>query len=112
MHSATELSEAICRCVPRRPACRNALPIVIQNLPIRPLRSGAGRVTCDNPPRTTKGGPSRLGIVLRWPIGIALVSWRYMWRTTPLHRSEDQGDRSDMPADAGDDGEDMDGRQP
>jgi hypothetical protein len=60
----------------------------------------------------TKGGPSRLGIVARWPVGIAVVSWRYMWRTTPLHRSEDQGDRSDLPAAAGDDGAELDGRQP
>jgi hypothetical protein len=59
-----------------------------------------------------KGGPSRLGIVARWPVGIAVVSWRYMWRTTPLHRSEDQGDRSDLPPGAGDDGEQLDGRQP
>ena len=30
----------------------------------------------------------RVGIVARWPIGIALTCWRYMWRTTPLHRGE------------------------
>lgn len=23
-----------------------------------------------------------------WPVGVALTSWDYMWRTTPLHRSE------------------------
>lgn len=23
-----------------------------------------------------------------WPVGIALTSWDYMWRTTPLHRRE------------------------
>ena len=27
----------------------------------------------------------------RWPLGVALTSWRYMWRTTPLHRSEVRG---------------------
>jgi hypothetical protein len=47
---------------------------------------------------TTTSGPDRLGIVLRWPIGIALVSWRYMWRTTPLHRSEEAGGRGDLPS--------------
>jgi Domain of unknown function (DUF1990) len=26
--------------------------------------------------------------VLRWPVGLARVSWRYMWRTTPMHRAE------------------------
>jgi uncharacterized protein (UPF0548 family) len=24
--------------------------------------------------------------VLRWPHGVALASWRYMWSTTPIHR--------------------------
>jgi hypothetical protein len=24
----------------------------------------------------------------RWPLGIALTSWSYMWRTTPIHRRE------------------------
>jgi len=47
---------------------------------------------------TTTSRPDRLGIVLRWPIGIALVSWRYMWRTTPLHRSEEAGGRADLPS--------------
>jgi len=27
----------------------------------------------------------------RWPVGVALTSWRYMWRTTPMHRSEEPG---------------------
>jgi hypothetical protein len=39
----------------------------------------------------------RLRIVLRWPAGIALVSWRYMWRTMPLHRSEEAGGHVDLP---------------
>lgn len=29
----------------------------------------------------------RAGVVLRWPVGIGLASWRYMWRTTPVHRN-------------------------
>jgi hypothetical protein len=47
---------------------------------------------------TRENRPSRLGIVLRWPLGLAVVSWRYMWRTTPLHRSEEAGDATDLPA--------------
>jgi hypothetical protein len=39
----------------------------------------------------------RLGTAARWPVGIALTSWRYMWRTTPLHRSELPGS---LPEDA------------
>jgi hypothetical protein len=46
---------------------------------------------------TMKNRRDRLGIVLRWPLGIAVVSWRYMWRTTPLHRSEEPGGRADLP---------------
>lgn len=46
---------------------------------------------------TRGGGPGRLMTVLRWPVGIAVVSWRYMWRTTPLHRSEELGSVVDLP---------------
>jgi hypothetical protein len=38
-------------------------------------------------PRLTLRG-SRLGTLLLWPVGVGLTSWSYMWRTTPLHRSE------------------------
>jgi uncharacterized protein (UPF0548 family) len=27
----------------------------------------------------------------RWPVGVALTSWRYMWRTTPIYRSDGPG---------------------
>jgi hypothetical protein len=30
----------------------------------------------------------RAAIVARWPLGIGLTSWRYMWRVTPLERAE------------------------
>lgn len=40
---------------------------------------------------------ARLRTVLRWPAGIAIVSWRYMWRTIPLHRSEETGSHADLP---------------
>jgi hypothetical protein len=35
--------------------------------------------------------PRRLRTASRWPTGVALTSWRYMWRTTPFHRSEVEG---------------------
>jgi hypothetical protein len=35
--------------------------------------------------------PRRLRTASRWPVGIVLTSWRYMWRTTPFHRSETLG---------------------
>jgi hypothetical protein len=40
---------------------------------------------------------ARLRTVLGWPVGIAVVSWRYTWRTIPLHRSEEAGTRADLP---------------
>ena len=40
---------------------------------------------------------TRLGIVLRWPIGLALMSWRYLWRITPVYRREEDGGPEDLP---------------
>jgi uncharacterized protein (UPF0548 family) len=40
----------------------------------------------------------RLATATRWPIGVLLTSWRYLWRTTPMHRLELAGSlRHDMP---------------
>jgi hypothetical protein len=33
----------------------------------------------------------RLATAARWPLGLALTSWSYMWRTTPMHRREETG---------------------
>lgn len=60
---------------------------------------------------TRASRPDRLATVLRWPLGLALVSWRYMWRTTPLHRSEEIGSIDDLPDRGGQDIEPADGRQ-
>ncbi|MEX1141586.1 MAG: DUF1990 family protein [Thermoleophilaceae bacterium] len=34
---------------------------------------------------------NRVATASRWPLGVALTSWRYLWRTTPLHRREEPG---------------------
>jgi hypothetical protein len=34
-------------------------------------------------------------MALRWPFGIGLTSWHYMWRTTPMHRREQAGSMDD-----------------
>jgi Domain of unknown function (DUF1990) len=34
----------------------------------------------------------RLAGAARWPVGVLLTSWRYMWRTVPLHRREERED--------------------
>lgn len=38
-----------------------------------------------------------LAVITRWLWGTALVTWRYLWETTPLHRSESVGDEWDRP---------------
>jgi Domain of unknown function (DUF1990) len=40
----------------------------------------------------------RLTTATRWPLGVTLTSWRYFWRTVPLHRTEEEGDSAtDLP---------------
>src|SRR5690348_5188098 len=36
---------------------------------------------------------------LTWPFGVALTSWDYMWRTTPMHRTERTGAFADATSD-------------
>ncbi len=50
--------------------------------------------------------------MLGWPVGVAVVSWQYMWRTTPLHRSEETGSREDLPDAAEEGSRPRDNRQP
>jgi hypothetical protein len=34
----------------------------------------------------------------RWPAGVAFTTWRYVWRTTPIHRGDEPGTREeDLP---------------
>jgi hypothetical protein len=33
----------------------------------------------------------RAATAARWPLGILKTGWDYLWRTTPMHRSEDAG---------------------
>jgi len=37
----------------------------------------------------------RIATAARWPVGVGLTSWRYMWRTTPFHRGEREGSASE-----------------
>jgi hypothetical protein len=39
----------------------------------------------------------RLWTAAMWPVGVALTSWSYMWRTTPMHRREELGSAADAP---------------
>src|SRR3954447_17651801 len=48
------------------------------------------------PPRQQRSHALRLAAY--WPVGITLTSWRYLWRTTPMHRVEECGTlRQDAP---------------
>jgi len=52
----------------------------------------------------------RLATAARWPAGISLTAWRYMWRTTPFHRVERAGTAAEdepPPLPAGMDGDDV-----
>ena len=50
-------------------------------------------------------------LLSRWVVGLALVSWRYLWQTTPLHRSQQRAETGDLPPDLAD-GVSRDGWQP
>ncbi len=39
----------------------------------------------------------RIGIVLHWPLGLMLITWRYLWRVTPVYRRDEQGGPDDLP---------------
>jgi hypothetical protein len=42
-------------------------------------------------------GLTPLSLLARWLVGMGLVSWRYLWSTTPLHRSEERQDEPRTP---------------
>ena len=63
--------------------------------------------------RYTRGAASlrqRVGIVLRWPIGLVLITFRYIWRVTPVYRRDEPGGPGDLPPPLPD-GVDRDGVQ-
>jgi Domain of unknown function (DUF1990) len=41
--------------------------------------------------------PRRAAEMVTWPAGVALTSWTYIWRTTPIHRREIEGSPEDLP---------------
>lgn len=48
--------------------------------------------------------------MLRWPIGLLLITWRYLWRVTPVYRKDEDGGPEDLPPPVPD-GVDRDGIQ-
>ncbi len=52
----------------------------------------------DAPPHRRTVADS-LGTAARWPAGLMLVSWRYLWRVTALHRRDEEGTSDDLPPD-------------
>jgi hypothetical protein len=45
------------------------------------------------PPLRTRRLPfaRSMATAARWPVGVVLTSWRYMWRTAPMYRTEEPG---------------------
>lgn len=41
--------------------------------------------------------PRWVTILFQWSLGMALVSWRYLWQITPLHRTVQVGNVDDLP---------------
>jgi hypothetical protein len=39
--------------------------------------------------------PRRASSAARWPAGVLVTGWDYLWRTTPMHRSEEAGTAAD-----------------
>lgn len=57
--------------------------------------------------------PDRLLTSARWPVGLLLTSWSYLWRTTPMHRRELPGTwEEDRPPDVRDPGDEADVQWP
>ena len=40
---------------------------------------------------------SLVALASRWALGMGLISWRYLWSTTPLHRTEERVDEPGLP---------------
>ncbi len=47
--------------------------------------------------RRPHGLRHRIGIVLHWPLGLMLITWRYLWRVTPVYRRDEEGGPEDLP---------------
>ncbi|MDT0352814.1 DUF1990 family protein [Pseudonocardia charpentierae] len=47
--------------------------------------------------RRPGGLRQRAKIVLRWPIGLTAIAFRYVWRITPVYRVDEVGGPDDMP---------------
>jgi hypothetical protein len=57
----------------------------------------------------TRRSPRLLTTAVRWPVGLLITGWAYVWRVTPLHRRETSGTMQEdggppMPAGASWDG--------
>jgi len=54
----------------------------------------------------------RAATAARWPLGVLITGWDYLWRTTPMHRSDEPGTAADdmpPPLPAGTDRSDLQG---
>jgi hypothetical protein len=79
MHNPMEPSDAACMCHSRNPARCILCSSMSDLYPFRRVPRSA------SPPSVTARA---LLAAARWPFGLGLTAWRYMWRTTPMRRRE------------------------
>jgi hypothetical protein len=48
-------------------------------------------------PRMMAGSRRLMAAAARWPVGVGLTSWHYMWRTTPMGRREMSTSEAEVP---------------
>jgi hypothetical protein len=96
-HRPTEPSESAWNWDPRRPLRCNVSTIMYALVPVLGVFSRALAWVLATFVSSRISLQRRLWTAALWPAGIALTSWDYMWRTTPMHRSEASGDAGDLP---------------
>jgi hypothetical protein len=97
MQSPTEPSESAWNWDPRRPQRCIVLTITHALVPVLGAFSRALGWVSASFVSSRLSFQRRLWTAALWPTGIALTSWDYMWRTTPMHRSEEGGGADDLP---------------
>jgi hypothetical protein len=97
MQRPTDPSEDRWKWDPRRPQRYNVSTITTALVPVIERFSRAHGWVSASSMASRLSFKRRLWTAALWPTGMALTSWDYMWRTTPMHRSEEPGGAEDLP---------------
>jgi hypothetical protein len=63
---------------------------------VRLAVAGSATGRPDENSRGSGGLARQVGALGRWPVGMGLASWRYLWRTSPLRRTDQQATAQDL----------------